>query len=77
LGEIAVGVVAIASLSLQLANKVRLLAFIAVKVFMLETMLPAVKGMIGGVVGTKGAQTFTMVATCSLKMRLLQLKYLC
>jgi hypothetical protein len=27
-------------------------AFIAVKVFMLETMLPAVKGMIGGVVGT-------------------------
>jgi hypothetical protein len=69
-----VGVVAIAKF-IAIANDVRN-AFIAVKVFMLETMLPAVKGMIGGAL-TKGAQTFTMVATCLLKMRLLQLKYLC
>ena len=45
----------------ELATRVKN-AFKAIKIFMLETMLPNIKGMIGGAL-TKGKQTFTMVAT--------------
>ena len=46
---------------ISLATKVKD-AFKAIRIFMLETMLPNIKGMIGGAL-TKGKQTFTMVAT--------------
>ena len=45
----------------ELATRVKD-AFKAIRTFMLVTMLPAVKGMIGGAL-TTGKQTFTMVAT--------------
>ena len=46
---------------IEIATRVKN-AFLAIKTFMLVTMLENVKGMIGGAL-TKGKQTFTMVAT--------------